>query len=155
MTGNSPVGPQGGETYGGIYVGIDGVSWFNQNAGTVNTNFVSIDNRGTTSGTLNGQTTYGTYNLNGGTLNVKAGWGVGSANATAYLVMNCGTLSVDNTGLGSMTGANLNIPLFALNRVDATSTLTTNGAGNAFTISRDIGGTGTLNLAGKQQQKNL
>lgn len=148
VTGNSPVGPQAGETYGGIYVGIDGVSWFNQNAGTVNTNFVSIDNRGTTSGTLNGQTTYGTYNLNGGTLNVKAGWGVGSANATAYLVMNGGTLSIDNTGLGSMTGANLNVPLFALNRVDATSTLTTNGAGNAYTISRDIGGTGTLNLAG-------
>ena len=60
---------------------------------------------------------------------------------------------MDNTGTGGPagnTGANLNIPLDAnIATVASTTTnLDTNGTGNAFTLNRDVTGTGTLNLTG-------
>ena len=59
---------------GGIYLGIDGTGIFNQNNGTVTTNWIVLDNRGDT-GVAANMGGLDQYNMNGGTLNVRSDWG--------------------------------------------------------------------------------
>ena len=141
---------------GGIYVGIDGQGLFNHTGGTVTTNWLVLDNRGASGAGTNMSDGIDRYNISGSSiLNLRSTWGMRSGNITgnegSYAVsFGGGTIRVDNTGTGTGTGANINIPLdVTVGTVAATTTnLDTNGAGNGFTLSRDIRGTGTLALAG-------
>jgi fibronectin-binding autotransporter adhesin len=139
---------------GGIYVGTDGAGIFNHNAGTVTTNWMVLDNRGASGAGSNMVDGIDAYNLNGGTLNLRSNWGLIGRNEGSYKVnFGGGTVRVDNTGTGTGTGPNITVPLDAvINAVaSTTTTLDTNAAvnaGNAFTLTKDVTGTGTLALTG-------
>jgi fibronectin-binding autotransporter adhesin len=134
---------------GGIYLGIDGTGIFNQSGGTVSTNWIVLDNRGDTGAGTNMATGVDQYNLSAGTLAVKSSYGIIQRNNSAEFNFSGGTIRVDNTGTGTGTGANLTVPLDAVLKVaGTTATLDTNGAGNGFVLSRNILGTGTLNVTG-------
>ena len=136
VTGANPVSNPfaGGEQNGGIYLGIDGTGVLNQSGGTVNTNFVVLDNRGNTAGVDQ-------YNLNGGTLNLKNTWGI-SGNASTLLTLGGGTLRVDNAGP-------VTVPVSVPATVTGTASILDTGvSGNAFTFGNDIAGTGTVTVQG-------
>jgi fibronectin-binding autotransporter adhesin len=133
---------------GGIYLGVDGTGIFNQSNGTVTTNWIVLDNRGDTGAGANMLSGIDQYNLSGGTLNIRSNWGVIGRNVSTEFNFTGGTVRVDNTGTGTGTGANINVPFDSLIKIAGTGTLDTNGAGNGFTLSRNILGTGTLALAG-------
>lgn len=133
---------------GGIYLGIDGTGIFNQNAGTVSTNWIVLDNRGDNGAGANMPDGIDRYNLNAGTLNIRSTWGMIARNTSTAVSLGSGTIRVDNNGNGTGTGANLTIPLDANITVTGASTLDTNGAGNAFTLSRSVLGSGSLALTG-------
>ncbi|HET6407884.1 MAG TPA: autotransporter-associated beta strand repeat-containing protein, partial [Chthoniobacteraceae bacterium] len=132
---------------GGIYLGIDGTGIFNHNSGTVTTNWIVLDNRGDT-GPGNNMNGLDQYNLTAGTLNIRSNWGIIGRNGSTEFNLKGGTVRVDNTGTGTGTGANITVPFDVLIRTAGNSTLDTNGAGNAFTLTRPIMGTGTIALAG-------
>jgi fibronectin-binding autotransporter adhesin len=122
------------EQNGGIYLGIDGTGLFTQSGGTVNTNFVVLDNRGDTAGVDQ-------YNLNGGTLNIKNTWGI-SGNASTLFTLGGGTLRIDNAGP-------VTVPVSVPSTVTgAGSILDTVSSGNAFTFSNNIAGSGTVTTQG-------
>ncbi len=134
---------------GGMYLGVDGTGIFNQNAGTVTTNWIVLDNRGNTGAGANMPDGIDRYNLNGGTLNVRSTWGILGRNTSTAMAFNGGTLRVDNTGTGTGTGASLAIPVDVdLTVGGAGSTLDTNGAGNSFILTKGIAGTGALAFGG-------
>ena len=134
---------------GGMYLGVDGTGIFNQNAGTVTTNWIVLDNRGNTGAGANMTDGVDRYNLNGGTLNVRSTWGILGRNTSTAMAFNGGTLRVDNTGTGTGTGPALAIPVDVdLTVGGAGSTLDTNGADNSFILSKGITGTGSLAFGG-------
>ena len=136
---------------GGIYLGIDGQGVFNQNGGTVTTHWIVMDNRGNTGAGTNMTTGVDQYNLTGGILNLRSAWGILQRNPSAEFKLSGGTIRVDNTGTGGPagnTGANLNVPLDAVLATSGTATLDTNGAGNGFTLGKDVTGTGTITIQG-------
>jgi autotransporter-associated beta strand protein len=134
---------------GGIYLGIDGTGIFNHNGGTVTTNWIVLDNRGDTITSLDGIDRY-TINGAGAVLAIRSTYGLIQRNASSVVSFGDGTVRVDNTGTGTGTGADITIPLDATigTLTGTTTTLDTNGAGNGFTLNRDVRGTGTLALAG-------
>ena len=136
---------------GGIYVGIDGQGIFNQNGGTVTTNWIVLDNRGNGGPGTNMTTGVDQYNLIGGTLNIRSAWGILQRNVSSEFNFAGGTIRVDNTGTGGPvenTGANLNVPIDANLATTGTATLDTNGTGNGFILSKDITGTGIITTQG-------
>jgi fibronectin-binding autotransporter adhesin len=138
---------------GGIYLGIDGMGIMNHTGGTVTTNWLVLDNRGATAAGTNMSDGIDRYNLSGAgsVLNLRSTYGFIGRNEGSYAVsFGGGSVKVDNTGTGTGTGANLTIPLDAtIDTVAATTTnLDTNGAGNAFTLTKNVTGTGALNLTG-------
>jgi fibronectin-binding autotransporter adhesin len=133
---------------GGIYLGIDGTGIFNHNNGTVTTNWIVLDNRGDTPAGVNMPDGIDRYILSNGTVNFRSTYGLIQRNASAAVTFAGGTVRVDNTGTGTGTGANITIPLDANITVSGTTTLDTNGAGNGFTLPRNVSGNGTLNLTG-------
>ncbi|MFN8200911.1 MAG: hypothetical protein U0R72_21675, partial [Nakamurella multipartita] len=150
FTGGSPAAnPSGtGEQNGGIYLGIDGRGVFNQTGGTVTANWVVLDNRGDTVAGTNMISSLDQYNLSAGTLNLQSTWGVQQRNSGEFNFSG-GTVRIDNTGTGTGTGANLTVPLDTVIYVSGTgATLDTNGAGNKFTLTRDVTGAGTLTTSG-------
>jgi autotransporter-associated beta strand protein len=91
------------------------------------------------------------YNLSGtGLLKLRSNYGLIARNLSTDVSFGGGTVRVDNTGTGTGTGADLNIPLdAAISTVASTTTiLDTNGATNAFTLTKDVNGSGTLALTG-------
>jgi autotransporter-associated beta strand protein len=137
---------------GGIYLGNDGCGIFNHTGGTVTTNWMVLDNRGASGAGANMFDGIDRYNLSGDAiLNLRSTWGLIGRNDGSYAVsLGGGTIKVDNTGTGTGTGANLTIPLDAiLDTVDTTTTtLDTIDATNAFTLTKNVNGTGTLALTG-------
>lgn len=137
---------------GGIYLGTDGTGVLNHTGGTVTTNWIVLDNRTDSVAGVNMPDGIDRYNLSGAgsVLALRSTWGLIQRNVTAAVSFGGGTVRVDNTGTGTGTGANLTIPLDAtIDTVASTTTsLDTNGAGNGFTLNRDVRGTGTLNLIG-------
>ncbi|MFO0807960.1 MAG: autotransporter-associated beta strand repeat-containing protein [Gemmataceae bacterium] len=140
---------------GGIYLGIDGTGILNHTGGTITTNWLVLDNRGDTTAGANMPDGIDRYNISGAStvLNIRSAWGLIARNASTSVNFGGGTIRVDNTGTGGPagnTGANITVPLDAtIDTVAATTTtLNTNGAGNAFTLTRDVRGTGTLSLTG-------
>ena len=141
---------------GGIYLGIDGTGVFNHTGGTLTTNWIVLDNRGASGAGVNMPDGIDRYNLSGAgsVLNLRSNWGLIGRNDGSYVVsFGGGTVRVDDTGTGTGTGPNINIPLDAtIDTVAATTTtLDTNAGvntGNAFTLTKDVRGTGTLNLTG-------
>lgn len=134
---------------GGMYLGIDGTGVFNQNGGTVTTNWIVLDNRANTGPAANMATGMDAYNLAAGNLRIRSNWGILQRNVTAAFNLSGGTVTVDNTGTGTGTGADLTIPFDADITVSGTgSTLDTNGAGNSFNLTRSVLGTGSLALTG-------
>jgi autotransporter-associated beta strand protein len=136
---------------GGVYLGVDGTGIFNHTGGTLTTNWIVLDNRGDTAAGANMPDGIDRYNLSGtGLLKLRSTYGLIARNASTDVSFGGGTVQVDNTGTGVGTGADLNIPLdAAISTVaSSTTTLDTNGAGNAFTLTRDVNGSGTLALTG-------
>jgi autotransporter-associated beta strand protein len=136
---------------GGVYLGNDGTGIFNHTGGTLTTNWIVLDNRGDTPAGANMPDGIDRYNLSGtGLLKLRSTYGLIARNASTDVSFGGGTVQVDNTGTGVGTGANLNIPLDAAISTVAstTTTLDTNGAGNAFTLTKDVNGSGTLALTG-------
>lgn len=137
---------------GGIYIGIDGMGIFNHSGGTVTTNWIVLDNRGATGAGANMSDGLDRYTISGSSiLNIRSNWGLIGRNEGSYVVsFGGGTINVDNTGTGTGTGANIIIPIDAtIDTVTATTTkLDTLTSGNGFTFTKDIRGTGTLNLIG-------
>jgi autotransporter-associated beta strand protein len=139
---------------GGIYIGIDGTGIVNHTAGTVTTNWIVLDNRGNTAAGANMPDGIDRYNISGSALlKLRSEWGIIARNTTTDVSLGGGTIQLDNTGTGGPagnTGADLDVPLDAiLNTVDATTTtLDTNGADNSFILTRDVTGTGALDLTG-------
>ena len=134
---------------GGIYLGIDGTGIMNHTGGTVTTNWIVLDNRGdTAAGTNMGGVD--TYSLSGAgsVLNLRSTYGLIARNTSTAVNFGGGTVRVDNTGTGTGTGANITIPLDATIDTAGTTNLDTNGAGNGLTLTRDVRGSGTLNLTG-------
>jgi hypothetical protein len=135
---------------GGIYLGIDGTGIFNQSGGTVTTNWIVLDNRGDTAAGTNMPDGVDRYNLSGsGILNIRSNYGLIGRNTSTAVSFAGGTVRVDNGGNGTGTGANITIPLDANITVSAPgTTLDTNGAGNGFSLNRNVIGAGTLTLTG-------
>lgn len=136
---------------GGVYLGIDGTGIFNHTGGTLTTNWIVLDNRGDTAAGANMPDGIDRYNLSGsGLLKLRSTYGLIARNVSTDVSFGGGTVQVDNTGTGVGTGADINIPLdAAISTVaSSTTTLDTNGAGNAFTLTRDVNGSGTLALTG-------
>ncbi len=137
---------------GGIYLGIDGQGVFNHTGGTVTTNWIVLDNRGASGAGTNMIDGLDRYNLSGSSiLNLRSNWGLLGRNEGSYVVsLGGGIIRVDNTGTGTGTGANITILLDATMSTVAstTTTLDTNGAGNAFTLTKNTTGIGTLALTG-------
>lgn len=137
------------EQNGGIYVGIDGQGIFNQNGGTVTTNFVVLDNRTNTTAGANMVTGIDQYNLNAGTLALKSTWGVIQRNTSSEFNLAGGTININNTGTGTGTGLALTIPLDTQLNVSGTgSVLDTVASDNNFSLIRNVVGSGTVTLNG-------
>jgi autotransporter-associated beta strand protein len=137
---------------GGVYLGVDGTGIFNHTGGTLTTNWIVLDNRGDTVAGANMPDGIDRYNLSGiGTLlKLRSTYGLIARNSSTDVSFGGGTVQVDNGGTGAGTGADLNIPLDAAISTVAstTTTLDTNGATNAFTLTKDVNGSGTLALTG-------
>ncbi|HLX60660.1 MAG TPA: C25 family cysteine peptidase [Planctomycetota bacterium] len=143
---------------GGIYVGIDGTGVFNHTGGTVTTNWLVMDNRTDTPAGQNMPDGIDRYNLSGASsvLAIRSAWGLIQRNPSSAVSFGGGTIRIDNSGTGgpaNNTGPNIVVPLDATidTVTGSTTTLDTNAAvntGNAFTLTRDIRGTGTLALIG-------
>jgi fibronectin-binding autotransporter adhesin len=137
---------------GGVYIGVDGTGIFNHTGGTLTTNWIVLDNRGDTVAGANMPDGIDRYNLSGtGTLlKLRSNYGLIARNTSTDVSFGGGTVQVDNSGTGVGTGADLNIPLdAAISTVSSTTTtLDTNGATNAFTLTKDVNGSGTLALTG-------
>ena len=139
---------------GGIYIGVDGTGILNHTAGTITTNWIVLDNRGNSAAGANMPDGIDRYNLSGsGLLKLRSEWGLIARNVTTDVSLGGGTIQLDNSGTGGPagnTGADLDVPLDAtLNTVAATTTtLDTNGADNSFILTRDVLGTGVLDLQG-------
>lgn len=130
------------EINGGVYLGIDGTGVFNISGGTLNTNWIVLDNRGNTTGEDQ-------LNLSGGTINLRSNWGIISSNSTTAFNWSGGTIFYDDSGTGVGTGAGLIFPINTPVTVTGTgATLNTNGAGNGFALNRNVLGSGTLNMIG-------
>lgn len=137
---------------GGVYIGIDGTGIVNHTAGTLTTNWIVLDNRGATGGGVNMPDGIDRYNISGtALLKFRSNWGMIGRNESSYAVsFGGGTIQVDNTGTGTGTGPAINVPLdVTIDTVTSTTTtLDTVLAANAFTLTKDVRGTGTLGLAG-------
>ena len=134
---------------GGIYLGNDGTGIFNQNAGTVTTNWVVLDNRGNNGAGANMPDGIDRYNLLGGTLNVRSTWGIIGRNVSTAMLLGGGTIRVDNTGFGTGTGPAITIPIDVVVTTAGTgTTLDTNGAGNGITFTKNITGPAPIRFTG-------
>jgi autotransporter-associated beta strand protein len=134
---------------GGIYLGNDGTGIFNQNAGTVTTNWVVLDNRGNNGAGANMPDGIDRYNLLGGTLNVRSSWGIIGRNVSTAMLLGGGTIRVDNTGIGTGTGPAITIPIDVVVTTAGSGTvLDTNGAGNGITFTRNITGPAPISFTG-------
>jgi len=139
---------------GGIYIGIEGQGVFNHNAGTVTTNWIVLDNRGNSPAGFNMTDGMDRYSLSGSALlKLRSEWGLIARNPSTDVSLGGGTIQLDNTGTGGPagnTGADLDVPLDAVINTVAltTTTLDTNGAENSFILTRDLIGTGLLDLQG-------
>lgn len=140
---------------GGVYVGIDGRGTFNHNGGTLTTNWIVLDNRGASPAGVNMEDGFDSYNISGTSiLNLRSTYGLIGRNDGSYNVnLGGGTIRVDNGGTGTGTGANIVVPIDAILTAtpDTTTTLDTNAAintGNAFSLLKNVTGTGTLSLTG-------
>lgn len=136
---------------GGIYLGNDGTGVLNHTGGTITTNWIVLDNRANSTAGGDG---IDRYNISGSAiLKLRSEWGLVARNVSTDVSLGGGTIQVDNTGTGGPagnTGADLDVPLDAvLNTVAATTTkLDTNGADNSFILTRDVSGSGVLDLDG-------
>ena len=139
---------------GGTYIGIDGNGIMNHSGGTFTTNWIVLDNRTDSLAGTNMVDGIDRYNISGtALLKLRSTYGLIARNASTAVSFGGGTIQVDNTGTSGTTvttGANITVPLSAaIQTVAATTTkLDTNGAGNGFTLNRDITGTGNLELLG-------
>jgi autotransporter-associated beta strand protein len=138
---------------GGIYLGNDGTGIMNHTGGTVTTNWMVLDNRGASGPGVNMPDGIDRYNLSGSSiLNLRSTWGLIGRNDGSYDVsLGGGTIRVDDTGTGTGTGPNITVPIDAILSTVASTTLDTNAAvntGNAFTLTKNVNGTGTLALTG-------
>jgi|GEM_PF-6055205 len=139
---------------GGTYIGIDGSGIMNHSGGTFTTNWIVLDNRADSLAGTNMVDGIDRYNISGSALlKLRSTYGLIARNASTAVSFGGGTIQVDNTGTSGTTvttGANITVPLSAaIQTVAATTTkLDTNGAGNGFTLNRNITGTGNLELLG-------
>ena len=139
---------------GGTYIGIDGNGIMNHSGGTFTTNWIVLDNRTDSLAGTNMVDGIDRYNISGtALLKLRSTYGLIARNASTAVSFGGGTIQVDNTGTSGTTvttGVDITVPLSAaIQTVAATTTkLDTNGAGNGFTLNRDITGTGNLELLG-------
>jgi autotransporter-associated beta strand protein len=139
---------------GGTYIGIDGNGIMNHSGGTFTTNWIVLDNRTDSIAGTNMVDGIDRYNISGtALLKLRSTYGLIARNASTAVSFGGGTIQVDNTGTSGTTvttGADITVPLSAaIQTVAATTTkLDTNGAGNGFTLNRNITGTGNLELLG-------
>jgi autotransporter-associated beta strand protein len=139
---------------GGTYIGIDGNGIMNHSGGTFTTNWIVLDNRTDSLAGTNMVDGIDRYNISGtALLKLRSTYGLIARNASTAVSFGGGTIQVDNTGTSGTTvttGVDITVPLSAaIQTVAATTTkLDTNGAGNGFTLNRNITGTGNLELLG-------
>jgi autotransporter-associated beta strand protein len=139
---------------GGTYIGIDGNGIMNHSGGTFTTNWIVLDNRGDSLAGTNMVDGIDRYNISGtALLKLRSTYGIVARNASTAVSFGGGTIQVDNTGTSGATvttGADITVPLSAeIQTVASTTTkLDTNGAGNGFTLNRNVTGTGNLELLG-------
>jgi autotransporter-associated beta strand protein len=139
---------------GGTYIGIDGNGIMNHSGGTFTTNWIVLDNRGDSIAGTNMVDGIDRYNISGtALLKLRSTYGLVARNASTAVSFGGGTIQVDNTGTSGATvttGADITVPLSAeIQTVASTTTkLDTNGAGNGFTLNRNVTGTGNLELLG-------
>ncbi len=128
------------ETNGGIYLGIDGQGMLNQTGGTIQTNFVVLDNRGDSVVGANMVTGVDTLQLNAGTLQLKSASGIISRYNSTAVNLNGGTIQ-------AAVGIN---PALDSNTITVQAggvTLDGNG-GSTFNLYGPLAGTGTVALTG-------
>ena len=138
---------------GGVYLGLDGTGILNHTGGTLTTNWIVLDNRGATTAGMNMPDGIDRYNISGSSvLNLRSSWGIIGRNDGSYAVsLGGGIIKVDNTGTGLGTGPAITVALDAiLDSVATTTTTLDTGTdySNAFTLTKNVTGTGTLALTG-------
>ena len=138
--GTSPYSIGVAEQNGGIYLGIDGTGSLNQSNGTVTTDWVVLDNRGNTGAGTNMPDGIDRYNLSGGTLEIRGQYGITNGNVTTEFNFTGGFIK--NVGVG-VNAAISGVGNFVIG-TGSTPTIDTNGATNAFTVTRSLSGPGVL-----------
>ncbi len=140
--------PAGGaEQNGGIYLGIDGTGIINQSGtSTVTTDWVVLDNRGNTPAGTNQPDGIDRYNLSGGTLAIRGAFGITNLNTSTEFAFTGGTIRNVGTGVNAAISGLGNFVIGTGGT--GTPTIDTNGATNAFTVSRVFTGAGTLAKSG-------
>ena len=136
--------PAGGaEQNGGIYVGIDGTGIINQSGtSTVTTDWVVLDNRGNTPAGTNQPDGIDRYNLSGGTLEIRGAFGINNLNTSTEFNFTGGTIKNVGTGVNAAISGVGNFVIGTGGT--GTPTIDTNGATNAFSVSRAFTGAGNL-----------
>lgn len=138
--------PVGAVVGGGIYLGLDGSGIFNHTGGTVSTNWIVLDNRG--AAPANATAGEDQYNLTGGRLNLTSAYGIIARHPASTLVsLNGGTVA---NAAPAGVDVVLDAPL-----VLGSSGVTLDTTGNAFILTGNVLGTGSLTTTGAGTLKLL